>query len=269
LAEVETYSEEEYEQSRQRRHGEKVVLSRTVMYKRHLIEAFLDFSLVCVCWILSFVLRFEGRIEGYTYTLSISLPFIASCQMVGLYVAGLYRGMWRYITVSDANSAFYGVTGGAAVASFLIWVFSPIRAFPWSVVAIHSVLLLLAVVGVRMGLRTLRFHFAAKWRVGSKRALVVGAGDAGELAVREMFHNKALQLHPVGFLDDDPAKQRAAIHGVRVLGSRKQLLQVVNDLDVDEVIIAMPSIGNGVVQEVVDLCHEHGIAHRQVRGVIL
>ncbi|HVF11405.1 MAG TPA: hypothetical protein VNA16_11405, partial [Abditibacteriaceae bacterium] len=126
-----------------------------------------------------------------------------------------------------------------------------------------------AVVGMRMGLKVLRYHFAVQWREGLRRVLVIGAGDAGELAVREMFNNKTLQLQPVGFLDDDPSKQQSSIHGIRVLGTRGQLLDVVDRLKVDEVVIAMPSIGNGVVQEMIDTCEQNGIMHREMRGVIL
>ena len=84
-----------------------------------------------------------------------------------------------------------------------------------------------------------------------------------------MFSNQSLQLQPVGFLDDDPLKQRAKIHGIQVLGSRSDLLDMVRKFNVDEVVIAMPSIGNGAVQEIVDKCRENDIDFREVRGVIL
>jgi FlaA1/EpsC-like NDP-sugar epimerase len=269
LAEVQTYSEMEYARARANLRGEKAMLSRMIYYKRHFVEAFLDFGLICACWITAFILRFDADITKYTQILSLTLPYIAACQVAAFYFVGLYNGLWRYITVSDVRAAFLGVFFGTVAASALIVMFAPISAFPWSVMVIYALLALLATTGLRFGLRALRFHFAARWREGCKRALVVGAGDAGELAVREMLHNKTLQLQPVGFLDDDPSKHRASIHGVRVVGSRNQLLEVVEKMNVDEVIIAMPSIGNGVVQEVVDLCQANGIEHRQVRGVIL
>jgi UDP-GlcNAc:undecaprenyl-phosphate GlcNAc-1-phosphate transferase len=268
LAEVQTYSELEYARARADLRREKAVLSRRIYFKRHFVEAFLDFGLICACWITAFILRFDGDFTRYAQTLSMTLPYIAACQVTAFYFVGLYNGLWRHITISDARTAFLGVFFGTIAASALIITFVPVR-FPWSVMVIYALLALLSSVGLRFGLKALRFHFAARWRDGCKRALVVGAGDAGELAVSEMLRNKTLQLQPVGFLDDDPAKHRASIHGVRVLGSRKQLLEVVEKMNVDEVIIAMPSIGNGVVQEVVDLCQANGIEHRQVRGVIL
>jgi UDP-GlcNAc:undecaprenyl-phosphate GlcNAc-1-phosphate transferase len=108
-----------------------------------------------------------------------------------------------------------------------------------------------------------------KGHEAGKRVLVVGAGDAGELAVREMMNNKDLQLMPVGFIDDDPRKHRAAIHGVRVLGPRTQLLNLIDQLKVDEIVIAMPSVGNGAVSDIMQKCEARGIPYREVRGVIL
>ena len=74
---------------------------------------------------------------------------------------------------------------------------------------------------------------------------------------------------PIGFLDDDPLKQRASIHGVRVLGSNAQLLTLVEQLSIDEIVIAMPSTGNGAAHDIMKTCQQHGIAFREVRGVIL
>ncbi len=269
LAEVETYSEEEYERARARRSGEKTVLSRMIYHKRRFVEALLDFGLICACLIAAFLLRFEGSLmPANVRALGLALPYVVACQMTAFYGVGLYRGLWRYVTVSDIGMALRGVLFGAAASAALVRIFVPVD-YPYSTLAIYAALMLVAVVGVRLGLKALRYHFALKWRDGQRRVLVVGAGDAGELAVREMFNNRALQLQPVGFLDDDPAKQRASIHGVRVLGTRRDLLHVIERMNVDEIVIAMPSIGNGVVQEIVDTCEERDIAYREVRGVIL
>ncbi len=271
LAEVQTYAQEEYDAARERKQkgGEKTVLSRVISHKRRFVEALLDFGLICACWIAAFLLRFDGDVTDYIRTLSVTLPYVVACSMTAFYAFGLYQTLWQYVTTGDLRAAGLGVVVGSAAASLFIATLAPIPAFPWSVMIIHSVLLLLSVIGVRVGLKMLRHHFAHQSRSGRKRVLVVGAGSAGELAVREMLHNQALQLQPVGFLDDNPAKKGARIHGVRVLGPRSELVQKIGEMNIDEVIIAMPSVGNGVVQEVVDVCDENGIGTRQVRGVIL
>lgn len=274
LAEVQTYSEEEYETARAKWRGEKLVVSRMFQHKRRFVEAFMDFGLICACLITAFLLRFEDELPHQARTIALALPYAAACQMTAFYAFGLYRGLWRYATISDIGSVVKGVLAGTLGTYALIatWdhfhVDNPIN-IARSVVIIYAVLLLVGAAGVRIGLKALRYHFALKWRDGQKRVLVVGAGDAGELAVREMFNNQALQLQPVGFLDDDPTKLQAAIHGVRVLGPRSRLLDVIEKMQVDEVVIAMPSIGNGVVQEIIDACDSRGIAYREMRGVIL
>lgn len=274
LAEVQTYSEEEYEAAKARLRGDKTVLSRMIQHKRRFVEALMDFGLICACFITAFLLRFETIDTQQARSMAIALPYAAACQMTTFYALGLYRGLWRYATIGDVWVAVRGVISGTVLTYVLIasWdhfhTEAPIN-IARTVLIIHAVLLIVGTVGVRLGLKALRYHFALKWRDGNKRVLIVGAGDAGELAVREMYNNQALQLQPVGFLDDDPTKYQASIHGVRVLGPRSRLLDVVDKMDVDEVVIAMPSIGNGVVQEVIDACEGHGITYREVRGVIL
>ncbi|MBV9866813.1 MAG: hypothetical protein JO316_15770 [Abitibacteriaceae bacterium] len=274
LAEVQTYSEEEYEAAKAKWHGEKMVISRVFQHKRRFVEAIMDFCLICACLIAAFLLRFEDELPNQARTIGIALPYAIACQMTAFYAMGLYRGLWRYATISDIGTIVRGVLAGTFAAYVLIAFWDhfhpndPIN-IARTVLIIYAVLLLLGTAGVRIGLKALRYHFALKWRDGQKRVLIVGAGDAGELAVREMYNNQALQLQPVGFLDDDPTKLQASIHGVRVLGPRSRLLDVIDRMQVDEVVIAMPSIGNGVVQEIIDACDNHGISYREVRGVIL
>ncbi len=272
LAEVQVYAEEEYEKAKQKRReqGDKTVLSRVSMHKRRFVEAFLDFGLVCVCLIAAFLLQYEGDMTDHTRALLSCWPYVVACQMAAFYWVGLYAGIWRYVTISDIGAAVRGVVAGTLGAGVLIaLIVAPRSKLAAETLIIDAALLCIALVSVRLGLKTLRYHFALKWRDGLRRVLIVGAGDAGELAVREMFSNQSLQLQPVGFLDDDPLKQRAKIHGIQVLGSRSELLDMVRKFNVDEVVIAMPSIGNGAVQEIVDKCRENDIDFREVRGVIL
>ncbi len=271
LAEVQVYSEEEYEAARakQRASGEATVLSRLAMHKRRFVEAFLDFCLVCACLLAASLLQYEGHMTGHIRALTNCWPYVVAAQMTALYYVGLYSGIWRYVTITDIGAAVRAVVGGTLLAGVAIAIIVPASSkMAAETLIIDAALLTIAVVGVRLGLKALRYYFALKWREGLKRVLIVGAGDAGELAVREMLQNQSLHLKPVGFLDDDPLKQRARIHGVQVLGSRGSLLDVVQRLSVDEVIIAMPSIGN-VVEEMQQICREANIECREVRGVIL
>jgi UDP-GlcNAc:undecaprenyl-phosphate/decaprenyl-phosphate GlcNAc-1-phosphate transferase len=272
LGEVQTYSDEEYEKARHRvlKQGGTTALSRVIMHKRRFAEALLDFGLICACYTGAFLLKFDGVLDGETSrVIALTLPYAAACQMMAFAGAGLYRGLWRYATISDLGNLLRGVLLGTLAWSLLIWWLRPVEWFPRSTPFTYATLLLVTAGGMRLGLKALRYHFALNHGEAGRRVLVVGAGDAGELAVREMINNKSLQLMPVGFVDDDPQKHRASIHGVRVLGSRSQLLPLIEQLKIDEVVIAMPSVGNGVVNDVMQICERQGIQYREVRGVIL
>lgn len=271
LGEVQTYSDEEYERARlkARELGTKTVLSRAILHKRRFVEALLDFGLICACYMGAFLLKFDGNLPPeQARVMALTLPYVAGCQMVAFAACGLYRGLWRYATVSDLGALARGVFLGTFAWWLLLEFVQPTDWFPRSTPLSYSTLLLVAAGGMRLGLKALRYHFALR-NDRARRVLIVGAGDAGELAVREMLNNKALQLLPVCFVDDDPRKLRASIHGVRVLGSRAQLVPLMEQLKIEEVVIAMPSVGNGAVRDVVEKCESQGINYREVRGVIL
>lgn len=271
LGEVKTYSPEEYERlkERQLQADGRRAFSRVILHKRRFMEALIDFSLICACYVVAYTLRFEQDFDVfYQRQMAFTLPYVVASQMVAFFFVRLYRGLWRYATISDLGALARGVILGTAIAWTLLEIFQS-GSYSRSPLIIQSILLLLTTGSARLGLKALRYHFALVGHEDSKRVLVVGAGDAGELAVREMMNNKSLQLTPVGFIDDDPLKRHAAIHGVRVLGPRSQLLRLVEQMDIDEIVIAMPSVGNGAVREIVQNCESRGIPYREVRGVIL
>ena len=92
----------------------------------------------------------------------------------------------------------------------------------------------------------------------SKRALIIGAGDAGALVVRELQRPSQLNLIPIGFLDDDPAKQNHQIYGVSVIGKVNKLADILDNQQVDEVIIAIPSAPGNIIRLVNDACRQKG-----------
>ncbi|HEY0075580.1 MAG TPA: hypothetical protein VGB77_15890 [Abditibacteriaceae bacterium] len=270
LGEVQTYSDEEYERARQkaRERGTKTVLSRVILHKRRFAEALLDFGLICACYTGAFLLKFDGQLgPEQARVLSLTMPYVAACQMIAFAGTGLYQALWRYATVSDLGALTRGVFFGTVAWWAILQIVQPFGWFPRSTPFTYFALLLVAAGGMRLGLKALRYHFAVR-NDRARRVLIVGAGDAGELAVREMLNNTALQLLPVGFVDDDPRKHRASIHGVRVLGSCAQLVPLMEQHKIDEVVIAMPSVGNGAVRDVVEKCESQGIQYREVRGVI-
>ena len=138
----------------------------------------------------------------------------------------------------------------------------PLWNFPRSVVLIDGLLTLALIGGTRFSVR-LATHRQKSRHGRFRRVVVMGAGDAGSMIVREMQRNPALAMEPVGFLDDDVAKQGVRIYGVPVLGTHQQIPAVVKQYSAHQVIIAMPTASGKVIREIVDIC-EHADVQTQI-----
>jgi FlaA1/EpsC-like NDP-sugar epimerase len=137
---------------------------------------------------------------------------------------------------------------------------------PRSVPFIDGLLTLTAIGGSRFSIR-----LAERWRrrgtPGGKRVLIIGAGDAGRMIAREMQNNPQLGLDPLGFIDDDPAKQGMQIQGLPVLGDRQSLPELVRDYKTSQAIIAMPTAPGKTIRHFVELCEEAGIQAKTIPGI--
>jgi UDP-GlcNAc:undecaprenyl-phosphate GlcNAc-1-phosphate transferase len=103
---------------------------------------------------------------------------------------------------------------------------------------------------------------------GEKRVLIMGAGDAGEMVLREIKNNRHLNYQPIGFLDDNPKKVGCRIHGLTVLGSRKDILAFVQKKRIDEILIAIPSAREPDLEDIIDCCIKSGASYRVIAGII-
>ena len=141
--------------------------------------------------------------------------------------------------------------------------------FPRAVLVIDWLLSLFLVGGLRFSLRVLAENRSAPngANQGSHRVLIVGAGDAGALVVREMQKNPQLKLIPVCFLDDDQGKQKQQIHGIPVVGTLNDLARSVTQKHIDEVVIAIPSAPGLVVRQVADVCRLKDVPFRTMPGI--
>ena len=193
---------------------------------------------------------------------------------------GLYRRYWRYATVNDLLAVVFACGASAIAMSLFVGLALPfglIQNFSRAVLILDSLLVLLAVGGVRMSVRVvyepgLMLHEGG-WFFGeenaptSKRVLVVGAGDAGTMVVREMQRNPQLKMQVVAFLDDDPRKLRTRIYGVPVRGDTRSLGGIVRKDRIDEVIIAMPTAPGVAVRKIVETCRALGLRSQTMPGV--
>ncbi len=243
------------------------------MRNRYVLLA--DLPLLAIAAFGAFTLRFDLTFLDYRPEF---LPFLITVLLIKpvvLYVFGMYGRYWRYATANDLLAVTVAVTAASIVLGTYIGVG---RAMHWvgefsrSVLLIDWLLSLALIGGLRMSVRLIgEAHQKARRATASnpaKRALIVGAGDAGAMVVRELQRNPQLGLTAVGFLDDAAGKQGKFISSVRVLGRVGDLAALLaSEEHVDQVIIAMPAVGGATVRGVAEVCRLAGIESRTVPGV--
>lgn len=185
---------------------------------------------------------------------------------------GLFHGLWRYSGVRDLLSLLKAATV-SSVAIAAVWAFLQTHTFPRSILVLDFAFSILIVGGLRFGIRTVREIAIQSARPPPqngeerRRLLVLGAGDAGEMLMREITRIYMHRYEPVGFLDDARAKHNERIHGVPVLGPVDDLAALVARERIDEVILAIPSMNGQAVRRIVDLCAPTGVKLRTLPGV--
>lgn len=220
----------------------------------------LDAAVSVGAYLLPLVLRFEGRVPPqYWVNFWTVIPFVILLYLLINRLFGLYGHMWRYASIEEARRV---IVAGLLAGSFLVLANElaglRTRLLPLSVVVFGALLALLGFGAIRFQSRL----FALRRRSEipeTKRVLIVGAGDAGEMVIRDVVRNPALALHAVGLVDDDPRKLGLALHGVPVLGDSGDIPDVVARLRVDQVILAIPSATGDLVRDIVACCEQANV----------
>ncbi|MGD8475206.1 MAG: sugar transferase, partial [Anaerolineae bacterium] len=249
------------------------------IYVGNRILVVMDIFSVALSYVLAFAIRFDNILffEQVGLYWPVFFPLLA-IKLLVFEAMGLYRRLWRYASVRELLSVVWAVgvssvLSGVFILVLWLWPGSTfVTGFPRSVVVIDAMLTLLLVGGVR---------FAARWRqeiqrptaartdvgsAGDRPALIVGAGDAGAMAAREMLRNPQLGYSLVGFLDDDPDKLGLRIHGVPVVGALADLSRCVQEYGVRQVLIAMPTAPGAAVRRVVELAQGAAVEIRTLPG---
>jgi len=259
---------EEFIEARNKLYNNHIVMNNIFLYKRRIVEVLLDFIFICLAYYSAYFLRFEGPL--FTRNLSLlqeSLVWVILIKMSVFFILGLYRGVWKYMSISDFITMFKVVSlGSIASILFLTFLFR-FRDYSRAVFFIDWLLLLLLITGSRFLFRIIG-EFFSRVQNGEKKILIFGAGDTGEMVLREIKRNKSLHYNPVGFIDDDPYKIGNKIHGVPILGSRDKIKNLVQLHDIQELIIATISLDSQNLSEIAQICKDCGILYRKVKGIL-
>jgi UDP-GlcNAc:undecaprenyl-phosphate GlcNAc-1-phosphate transferase len=209
-------------------------------YKRRVFEVLLDVALIALAYYGAFVLRWDGRLPDEQLQIFLkTLPLVIIIQMVFFLLGGVYRGLWRYVGINDLLIIARSVVAGATVSTIVIFVMYWFRG-PSRAVALLDLLLLLVFVSVsRVSFLLLKALIVGRGTLDpdAKPVLIYGAGDGGELLIREILNNPGHRYAPVGFIDDDGRKAGKKIHGYRIFDSN-DLPNLIQAYGISEVLIS-------------------------------
>lgn len=237
---------------------------------RILLLVAIDFVLVNAALIFALLLRFEGMHipPEYIDALYYMGPISAAVTIIMLNFFKLYNRVWEYASIIEMMAIFEAVLLSLAIVSILS-LYTPLPNLPRSVLLITWGLVFIFICSSRVYWRVLRDelpHFKTA-DPAVRRCLIIGAGDAGAIAAREIQQNSQLALKVAGFIDDDPAKQNRILYGIRVLGSREDIPWLVKRHNAEEIIIAMPSASGQTIREIARIARKTPARLRILPGI--
>jgi FlaA1/EpsC-like NDP-sugar epimerase len=240
------------------------------VYRHRTVQVLVDAALVGLAYFLAYLLRFDQGIpERYRELLGDTIAFVIVGKVAIFAAFGLYNKWWRYVGLRDFETILKAVVTASLVLVGLLFVWSPTdHDLPRSIAVMDLLLTAALVGGVRLAVRSVlerppRGSVLAKGR----EVLIVGAGEAGQLVSREMQRSPELGQTPIGFVDDDPRKRGMRTNGLKVLGTTGKMDRLLDDVEPDEVIIAIPSAPGVLREKVVRACRERDIPVRTLPGV--
>ncbi len=244
---------------------------RTPINRHRLPQLAADLAIVVAAWYLAFRLRFDTALPSY-YERYVSweiLGLVASIKLAIFALFGFYNRWWRYVSTRDMWGAARGVLA-ASLVTFLVFSFFAVHvsAVPRTVWVIDGLLTLAFVAGSRMLARTIIERPQTRSIVARGReVIVVGAGDAAQLMLKEMLRTPSLGYTPIGLIDDDPRKKNLRLHGIRVLGTTDELPHLLRDRRPDEVLIAIPSASGDQRARIVEMARAENVTVKTLPGL--
>lgn len=241
--------------------------SKNILIKnRRIVVATVHLLQAAIANYLAFVLRFESiLIPKYLDLFLTYLPLLLMIRLVFYLQAGLHKGLWRYSSTEDLIKIVWSTTLGSLVFVIIVRYLFGDTEYPRSIYVLDWLLLIMISGGSRLFMRIFREHLHTE-SLG-KKILLVGAGDAGEMIVRDMKNNPKYAYKPIGFIDDDPYKAGLSIHGVPIFGPKKIIGEVIEKHKPEEILISIPSARYKTIKEIYELCKLFNIPIKVLPGL--
>ncbi|MBS1270172.1 MAG: UDP-N-acetyl-alpha-D-glucosamine C6 dehydratase [Gammaproteobacteria bacterium] len=227
-----------------------------------------DLLVIGAAWIGAYWLRFNmlGEIPGvFLEQARHLLPFVLVIQGISLVASGAHRGVWRFTSLPDLTRILRGVLAGTLLIAAVIFLYTRLELVPRSVFAFYGFITIAILCSSRIAYRLIKdrqFHP----RVSGK-AIIVGAGVAGEQVVRDLNRNPDRTHEAIAFVDDDPSKTGKDVQGIRVAGGCEELPVLCERWNVDLILIAVPSATDRQMQRIVSVCEGAGVTFRTLPSV--
>jgi FlaA1/EpsC-like NDP-sugar epimerase len=239
-----------------------------VLRLRGVVKFILHIAIFILSYSLAYMVRFDLAVPPPFITiLWKTLPVLLVAKALGFLAFGLFHGWWRYVSIRDVFPIAVGCTLSTLIFAGVVFLHWGAHYVPWSIYFLDWVNTLMIVLGLRYVVRSGREALGRTRREADRRVLVVGAGAAGQMIVREIRENSGLGMIEVGFVDDDNAKQRTRIVGLPVMGRHSDIPKLCGKHGIDEIIIAIPSAPPSRLRHILDHCKDVKAKVRILPGV--
>lgn len=238
------------------------------IYTKRIFLLIIDTLLINLAVYISLVFRFDGIIPEYFLQVYIStFAYITVIEVAIYYFFGLYRSLWSYASIDELIQVFFASTTGI-IGVFALGTLMGMR-LPRTVYAMTWILTFLFAGGIRISGRIVRraIIFSRTNTESRKKVMIIGAGKAGSMVIKELKDHPDLNLIPVVALDDDTKKHNLSIHGVPVKGGRDRIIQSVKEYEIDEIIVAAPSAQKKEISDILRICKETRCKLKKLPGV--
>ena len=231
---------------------------------REIIMAVIDITLVLLAYLFAYYLRTDfGRLSYELAWTSLirHMPWVVALNLASILAFRLNRSLWMYVSIDEALRVAMAVFTGNFIW-FLIVLIAHFTEYIRSIPVIAAMFQLLLMLGLRILYRIVRRNDAITNR--SHRAVILGAGSAGAIALREITYSNRYDAKVVGFLDNDPTKVKKILNGVQVLGTDRDMEKIVREYNVDSAFIAIKNISRTDLKELIERCRDLNLRTRIV-----
>lgn len=236
--------------------------------KRRLVVFVCDLILICISLCTAFLLRFDFTIPESTLTLFWEcLLVVLVVKPLVFFSIGFYQSMWRYASLQDGIEIFKGVTLASIIAVASVFFLRQFAPIPRSIFLLDWILLFTLIASSRLIWRIYRETYVIDRSCTGPRALIVGAGEAGSLLLKEIRRHPNTAYNILGFVDDDPDKKGMKLHGISVLGPSRKLKEYIRIYEIQDVIIAMPSADGKTIRNIVDSCKNANVTFKTLPSI--